>query len=42
MKTTIKKLLEWLLFSVLLVFVLIECLASPFDDVNPKFYDPYE
>ena len=37
-----KKLLDWLLFSVLLVFVLIECLSTPFDDVNPNYFDPYE
>lgn len=37
-----KKLIDWLYLGAMILIVLLVSIASPFDDGNPKFYDPYE
>lgn len=37
-----KQLLEALKLAALVLFVLILSILTPFDDGNPKYFDPYE
>ncbi len=37
-----KMLFEYAKLAVLVLYILIISIATPFDDGNPKYFDPYE